>query len=110
MKPHNVRFTDAARAAATELKEEGYALRFSVRAQGCCNLSIRIFPVPDPTGESQPDPAARQDEKPPAEAILEDILIVDGIRIFFDNEYPDFTWVGTIDYKEKGLHKGFHWK
>ena len=38
------------------------------------------------------------------------MLIVDGIRIFFDNEYPDFTWVGTIDYKEKGLHKGFHWK
>ena len=32
------------------------------------------------------------------------------IRIFFDNEYPDFTWVGTIDYKEKGLHMGFHWK
>ena len=38
------------------------------------------------------------------------VLIVGGIRIFFDNEYPDFTWVGTIDYKEKGLHKGFHWK
>ena len=94
MKPHSIRLTDAARTAATELKEEGYALRFSVRSQGCCNLAVRIFPVPDPAGEAIPD----------------DILIVDGIRILFDNEYPDFTWVGTIDYKEKGLHKGFHWK
>ena len=94
MKPHSIQLTDAARAAATELKEEGYALRFSVRAQGCCNLSIRIFPVPEPAEG----------------AIPEDILTVDGIRILFDNEYPDFTWVGTIDYKEKGLHKGFHWK
>ncbi len=102
MKQHSIRLTDAARAAASELKEEGYALRFSVRQQGCCNLAVRIFPVPDP--------AAGQDEKPPAEAILEDILIVDGIRILIGNEYPDFTWVGTIDYKGKGLHKGFHWK
>ena len=102
MKPHSIQLTDAARAAATELREEGYALRFSVRAQGCCNLAVRIFPVPDP--------AAGLNDESPAEAIPDDMLIVDGIRIFFDNEYPDFTWVGTIDYKEKGLHKGFHWK
>ena len=44
MKPHKIQLTDAARAAAIALKEEGYALRFSVRSQGCCNLSIRIFP------------------------------------------------------------------
>ena len=110
MKPHSIQLTDAARAAAKELKEEGYALRLSVRAQGCCNLAVRIFPVPDPVGGPHPDAAARQNEESPAGAIPEDLLIVDGIRIFFDNEYPDFTWVGTIDYKEKGLHKGFHWK
>ena len=104
MKPHSIQLTDAARAAATELKEEGYALRFSVRAQGCCNLAVRIFPVPDLADMEG------QNEELPAEAIPEDMLIVDGIRIFFDNEYPDFTWVGTIDYKGKGLHKGFHWK
>ena len=110
MKPHHIQLTDTARAAATELKEEGYALRFSVRAQGCCNLAVRIYPVPDPAGEGHPDSAAGQREESPIGAIPEDILTVDGIRILFDNEYPDFTWVGTIDYKEKGLHKGFHWK
>lgn len=90
MKPHKIQLTDAARAAAIELKEEGYALRFSVRSQGCCNLSIRIFP-----------------EK---ESLTDNILDVDGIHILFDDTYDEFTWVGSIDYKEKGLHKGFHWK
>ena len=98
MKPHKIQLTDAARAEATALKEEGYALRFSVRSQGCCNLSIRIFPEKDPLSES------------PAGASPENILDVDGIHILFDDTYDEFTWVGTIDYKETGLHKGFHWK
>ncbi len=98
MKPHKIQLTDAARAAAIALKEEGYALRFSVRSQGCCNLSIRIFPEKDPPNEATGD------------ALPDNILNVDGIHILFDDTYDEFTWVGSIDYKEKGLHKGFHWK
>jgi Fe-S cluster assembly iron-binding protein IscA len=98
MKPHKIQLTDAARAAAIALKEEGYALRFSVRSQGCCNLSIRIFPEKDPLNETTGD------------ALPDNILNVDGIHILFDDTYDEFTWVGSIDYKEKGLHKGFHWK
>jgi Fe-S cluster assembly iron-binding protein IscA len=98
MKPHKIQLTDAARAAAIALKEEGYALRFSVRSQGCCNLSIRIFPEKDPLAKAA------------ADALPDNILDVDGIHILFDDTYDEFTWVGSIDYKEKGLHKGFHWK
>ena len=26
------------------------------------------------------------------------------------NEVPELKWFGLIDYKPKGLHKGFQWK
>ena len=107
MKPHKIQLTDAARAAAIALKEEGYALRFSVRSQGCCNLSIRIFPEKDPLAKT-PDNTLHP--APGDLALPANILDVDGIHILFDDTYDEFTWVGSIDYKEKGLHKGFHWK
>lgn len=87
---YRIRFSEEAKAAAEELAAEGYALRFSVNSQGCCSLSIRIFPA--------------------IEAASDPVIVADGIRILADDDYPDFTWVGTITYKDKGLHKGFHWK
>ena len=35
---------------------------------------------------------------------------IDGIHILSRDEYPELQWSGTIDYKAKGLHKGFSWK
>lgn len=38
------------------------------------------------------------------------VLDIEGVPILVRDEYPEMHWSGLIDYKAKGLHKGFHWK
>lgn len=122
MKPHNIKLTPAAREAALALAKDGYLLKFRALQQGCCTLSVRIVPVPDLFQGVPFEKASLLDApgSPPASDAADKcsraktsdaaVLSVDGVRILMDDSFPDFTWVGTIDYKEKGLHKGFHWR
>ena len=86
----DIRLTEAARAAAAELEKEGRALRFSVSRSGCCSMAVSIYPD--------------------AERVNDQVLEFDGIRILTRDEYPEMHWSGIIDYKPRGLHKGFSWK
>ena len=90
MSRFNIKMTDEAKAAAARYAEEDKALRFSVERSGCCSMSVSIYP----------DFERDRDE----------VMEVEGIRILTRNEYPELGWVGTIDYKSKGLRKGFTWK
>ena len=86
----DIKLTDAAKDAARQLEEEGMAIRFTVARSGCCSMAVSIYPD--------------------TERITDEVIEVDGIWILTKNEYPDLHWAGTIDYKAKGLHKGFAWK
>ncbi|MBQ6401901.1 MAG: hypothetical protein IJI20_06420 [Firmicutes bacterium] len=86
----DITLTDAAKEEARKCAEEGKDLRFSVSRSGCCSIAISIFPD--------------------AERDTDEVIEVDGIRIVTNGEYPDLEWKGTIDYKTKGLRKGFVWK
>lgn len=85
-----IQLTDAAREAATALQGEGKYIRFTVARSGCCSMSVKIYPD--------------------VERVTDQVIEVDGIRILIKDEYPELTWIGTIDYKGKGLHKGFSWR
>ena len=89
MSRFEITLTEAAKAAAAEM-EEGKCLRFSVTRSGCCSIAIRIFPDVERTGDQ--------------------VIEADGVRIVTNGEYPDLEWKGTIDYRTKGLRKGFVWR
>ncbi len=89
-KRFQIQLTDAAKEAAMELQQEDKYIRFSVARSGCCSMAVHLYPD--------------------TERITDQAIEVDGIRILTKNEYPELTWIGTIDYKKKGLHKGFSWK
>lgn len=89
-KRFQITLTEAAKEAAMQLAEEGKCLRFSVGRSGCCSMSVSIYPD--------------------TERVTDQVIDVDGIRILTKDEYPDLTWIGVIDYKAKGLHRGFTWK
>lgn len=90
MKRFNIQLTDAARDAAKELEKDDKFIRFAVARSGCCSMAVNIYPD--------------------TERITDEIIEVDGIRILTRNEYPELVWNGTINYKSKGLHKGFYWR
>ena len=90
MSRYDISMTPAAKAAAENLKQEGKALRFSVARSGCCSVSVSIFPD--------------------VERVTDRSIEVDGCTVVMKDEYPDLTWRGVIDYKEKGLKKGFLWR
>lgn len=90
MMKHEIRLTDAAKEAAKKLEEEEMAIRFCVTRSGCCSMSVVLYPD--------------------RERVNDKVIEVDGVRILSKDEYPDLQWNGTIDYKDRGLHKGFRWK
>ena len=90
MNRFEIRLTDEARQAARKLAEEGRYLRFAVTRSGCCSMAVAIYPD--------------------AERVGDEVIEVDDVRVLVKDEYPDLHWNGTIDYKAKGLHKGFSWK
>lgn len=90
MKRFNITLTEAARQAAQECAQDGKDLRFSVGRSGCCSMSVSIYPDVERMGDQ--------------------VVEADGIRILVKDEYPELQWNGTIDYKGKGLHKGFSWR
>lgn len=90
MSRFNITMTDAAKKAAAQCAQEGKDLRFSVSRSGCCSIAVSIYPD--------------------TERVTDQVIDIDGIRILTKNEYPDLRWNGTIDYKAKGLHKGFSWR
>lgn len=89
-KRFQITVTDAAKEAAEQLAAEGKYLRFSVGRSGCCSMAVSIYPD--------------------VERVSDQVIEADGVRILTKDEYPDLTWIGVIDYKAKGLHKGFSWK
>ena len=86
----DISLTEAAKNAAEKLAEEGMFLRFAVTRSGCCSMAVSIYPD--------------------AERVNDEIIEADGVRLLTKNEYQDLIWRGTIDYKEKGLRRGFIWK
>ena len=91
MNRFDIKLTADAKAAAERCAEEGKNLRFAVGRSGCCSVAVSIYPD--------------------VERVTDEVIDVDGIRVLTKkDEYPDLQWAGTIDYKEKGLHKGFAWK
>ena len=86
----DIKLTEEAKAAAEALAAEGKDLRFAVARSGCCSIAVSIYPD--------------------AERMGDHVMEVDGIHILSRDEYPELQWSGTIDYKAKGLHKGFSWK
>ncbi|MBQ6371203.1 MAG: hypothetical protein IJJ21_06460 [Firmicutes bacterium] len=86
----DIKLTEEAKAAAEALAAEGKDLRFAVTRSGCCSIAVSIYPD--------------------AERMGDHVMEVDGIHILSRDEYPELQWSGTIDYKAKGLHKGFSWK
>jgi len=85
-----IQLTDAAKEAAKALQDEDKYIRFTVARSGCCSMAVKLYPD--------------------AERVTDQVIEVDGVRILTKDEYPELTWIGTIDYKEKGLHKGFSWR
>ena len=38
------------------------------------------------------------------------VIDIEGVPLFVKDDIPEMKWFGLIDYKPKGLHKGFQWK
>lgn len=91
MSRFDIQMTESAKAAARHCASEGRDLRFAVRKCGCSSMAVSIYPD--------------------VERATDRVIEIDDIRVLSGkNDYPDLQWVGTIDYKTKGLHKGFVWK
>ena len=90
MAKFDIKMTPAAEDKARELAAEGRDLRISISRSGCCGVAVTIAPDVERTGDQ--------------------LMEVDGIRILTRDEYPDLQWYGTMDYREKGLRRGFVWK
>ena len=86
----DIRLTEAAKAAGLQVAAEGKGIRFSVVRSGGCSLAVTLYPD--------------------AERMSDHVLDIEGVPILVRDEYPEMHWSGLIDYKAKGLHKGFHWK
>ena len=86
----DIKLTQAAKEAALDLASQNKAIRFTVTRSGCCSMAASIYPDAERVGDL--------------------ILEADGVRILTRDEYPELTWIGTIDYKSRGLHRGFIWR
>ena len=62
----------------------------SVSASGCCAISVSLYPDYQKDGDK--------------------VIDIEGVPLFVRDEVPEMKWFGLIDYKPKGLHKGFQWK
>lgn len=90
MAKFDLKMTQSAKDKAQELASEGKNLRISISRSGCCGVAVTISPDVERTGDR--------------------VIEVDGIRVLTRDEYPDLQWYGTMDYREKGLRRGFVWQ
>lgn len=89
-KRYDIKLTEAAKEAGLQLAAEGKGIRFSVGRSGCCSMTVTLYPD--------------------VERVADQVIDIEGVPIFARDEYPEMNWFGLIDYKPKGLHKGFKWK
>lgn len=87
---YDIKLTDAAKQVGSQLAAEGKGIRFDVSRSGCCAISVSLYP----------------DVKKGSDRVID----IEGVPLFVRNEYPEIKWFGLIDYKTKGLHKGFQWR
>ena len=87
---YDIKFTELAKQEGLELVEEGLGVRFSVSRTGCCAISVSLYPDYQKEGDK--------------------VIDIEGVPLFVRDEVPEMKWFGLIDYKPKGLHKGFQWK
>ena len=87
---YDIRLTDTAKEAGLQLAAEGKGIRFGVSRSGCCAMAVSLYPD--------------------VERMADQVIDLEGVPVFVRNEYPEMNWSGLIDYKPKGLHKGFQWR
>ena len=87
---YDIKFSELAKQEGLELAAEGYGIRFSASRSGCCAVSVSVYPDLKKEGDR--------------------VIDIEGVPLFVRDEIPEMNWFGLIDYKPKGLHKGFQWK
>ena len=86
----DIKFTELAKQEGIELFAEGYGIRFAVSRSGCCAINVSLYPDAKKEGDT--------------------VIDIEGVPLFVKDDIPEMKWFGLIDYKPKGLHKGFQWK
>lgn len=87
---YDIKLTEAAKQVGMQLAAEGKGIRFSISRSGCCAIDVSLYPDVE-----------KENDK---------VIDLEGIPLFVRNEIPEMKWFGLIDYKSKGLHRGFQWR